>query len=124
MAKKDDDAKGVKVRLPKDVVDYFQALGEDWEDRIVRALRSIADESPVKNLGDRIADAVAPLRDHPLAPHVEKAAKEFASKVAKDVAVAAGAAALAAWTAGLTKKDEKPATEAKPKPAPKGKPKA
>ncbi len=108
MAKKDDAAKGVKVRIPKDIAERFEALGEDWEDRIAAALRAFLDDGPAKNLGDRIVEAVAPLREHPLAPHLEKAAKDFASKVAKDVAAAAGAAALAAWTAGLAKKDEAP----------------
>jgi hypothetical protein len=116
MAKNQDDAKGVKLRIPRDLAERFQALGDDWEDQVAAILRAHLDDGPHRNLGDRIAEAVAPLRDHPLAPHVEKAAKDFASKVAKDVAAAAGAAALAAWTAGLAKKDEdKPAKPAKPK---------
>ena len=114
MGKHNDDAKGVKVRIPKDVAERFQAHGEDWEERIVQALRASLDGG--RNFGDRIAEAVAPLRDHPLAPHVEKAAKDFASKVAKDVAAAAGAAALAAWTAGLAAKKDEPPAEPKDKP--------
>lgn len=106
MPKHHDDAKGVKLRIPRDLAERLHALGEDWEDRVADVLRAHLDDGPQRNLGDRIAEAVAPLRDHPLAPHVEKAARDFASKVAKDVAAAAGAAALAAWTAGLARKDE------------------
>lgn len=118
MAKQNDDARGVKIRIPSDIAERFQTLGEDWEARIHDALRAHLDDGPVKGMADRIADAVAPLRDHPLAPHFEKAVKDFGSKVAKDVAAAAGAAALAAWTAGLAKRDgkpEKPPRPAKPK---------
>ena len=116
MAKHQDDARGVKVRIPNDIAARFQALGEDWENKLIDALRAHLDDGPLKNIGDRIADAVAPLRDHPLAPHVERAVKDFGTKVAKDVAAAAGAAALAAWTAGLAKKDEAPSKPAKDKP--------
>ena len=105
MAKHTDHAKGVKIRIPQDVAERFEALGGDWEDRIVSALRTFLDDGPVKTVGDRIADAVAPLREHPFAPHIEKAAKDFASNIAKDVAAAAGAAALAAFSAGMIKKD-------------------
>ncbi len=114
MAKNSDDARGVKIRIPSEIAERFQALGEDWEVRIHDALRAHLDDGPLKSMGDRIADAVAPLRDHPLAPHLEKAVKDFGSKVAKDVAAAAGAAALAAWTAGLAKRDEKPPKAPKP----------
>lgn len=117
MAKQHDDAKGVKIRIPRDIAERFEALGGNIEEKIASALRAHLDSDGHKTMTDRFAEAVAPLREHPLAPRLEKAARDFASKVAKDVAAAAGTAALAAWTAGLAKKDDgEPKPEKPPKP--------
>lgn len=123
MGKKKANDKSVKIRISADLAGRLEALGPDWEDQVEQILRAHLDGAPKGGkFASFIADTVAPLKDHPLAPHVEKAAKDIASKVAKDVATAAAAAALAAWTAKMAKPEEKPASDAPERPTRKPKP--
>lgn len=120
MGKKKADDKSVKIRISADLAGRLEALGPDWEDQVERILHThLAGAPRGGKLASFIADTVGPLKDHPLAPHVEKAAKDIATKVAKDVATAAATAALAAWTAKMQPQDkpaEAPRPQRKPKP--------
>lgn len=120
MGKKKADDKSVKIRISTDLAGRLEALGPDWEDQVEHILRAhLEGAAKGGKFASFIAETVAPLKDHPLAPHVEKAAKDIATKVAKDVATAAATAALAAWTAKMTKPEEKAADAEKPTRKPK-----
>ena len=96
MSKKDEKAKRSKLHLPHDLIAAFKGQGEDWEARIETVLRAHLDK-PATGAGKVRAffEDVA----GPHMPQLEAVAREVAGKVAKDVAVAAAAAAMASWAA-------------------------
>ena len=114
MTKKDDKATRTKVHLPPDVVAAFRALGDDWEAKIEAVLRAHLDRPAKNKMRDFFNDVAGPYL-----PQIEAVTREVASKVAKDVAMAAATAAMASWSASNPTKAE---TAARPKPAPSAKP--
>jgi hypothetical protein len=115
MAKKKSDHKWVKVHIPADLAERLEGDDLDLDDVVAGILRAHLDDAPGATPGGGtqggtfasfIADAMAPLKDHPLAPQLEKVAKDVASKVAKDVATAAATAAFAAWSAKMSQKPD------------------
>lgn len=120
MSKKSKNGKGrVKVSVPVELVDAIEAAGESIEDVVERLLRAAVGKPTADSAKRRFAGFLQDIAG-PHLPQLEAIAKDVASKVAKDVATAAAAAALttfaakAAGEAQPAKKAAAPKAAAKP----------
>ena len=115
-APKGDDAKRVKVSIPAELAQAIEAAGDSVEDTVERLLRSALGKPTADSAKRRFAGFIQDIAG-PHMPQLEAIAKDVASKVAKDVATAAAAAALttfAAKAAGDAKPTRRAAGDAKP----------
>lgn len=119
---KGDDARRVRVSVPSELVEAIEAAGDSIEEVVERLLRAALGKPGAESAKRRFAGFLQDIAG-PHLPQLEAIAKDVASKVAKDVATAAAAAALttfaakAAGDARPAKKAAAPKRAAKPRAA-------
>lgn len=122
--KKQDDSgkpKGHKVRIAADLYDQLAAQGDDVDARVDTILRAHlnreAKAGRAAGLVGLIADVAAPaLKQSNLLPQMEAIAKDVASRMAREMAQAATAAAAQAWGQQRGNAEEPPQAAAAAKP--------
>lgn len=97
-APKSDDAKRVKVSIPAELAEAIEAAGDSVEEVVERLLRGALGQPTADKAKRKIAGFLQDIAG-PHLPQLEAIAKDVASKVAKDVATAAAAAALTTFAA-------------------------
>ena len=95
---KGEDAKRVKVSIPAELAEAIEAAGDSVEEVVERLLRGALGQPTADKAKRKIAGFLQDIAG-PHLPQLEAIAKDVASKVAKDVATAAAAAALSTFAA-------------------------